>query len=310
MNGMRIRDIAFPDMRVWIKPEWSPLSDGWPAISFTRLQVATDLSNEFKMDRDLMISVGTTNAEEVKEQHRSRLLSVSRFASQQAVATHKIVPSASWVAAQNKYPDQWKWGFPINDLWEFDPFEDARAVIPEAYRKFATLRGRPVELVADEILGILDLTINKKRLECSTKAATAINQQVASESDVEIKKEIARIARLIIQRVASSGQEVTKVLPFRSTSPEIDLQVLLLALWKKQSSVCPLCLGKIEIHPSNKLLQMSADRIDSEGSSYDESNMHITHLGCNLAKNKFSTVEFHEWLEIAAATYSQNGEII
>ena len=99
---MRIRDIAFPDMRVWIKPEWSPLSDGWPAISFTRLQVVTDLSNEFRMDRDLMISVGTTNAEEVEEQHRSRLLSVSRFASQQAVATHKIVPPASWLDAQNE----------------------------------------------------------------------------------------------------------------------------------------------------------------------------------------------------------------
>jgi hypothetical protein len=305
---MHIRDISFSDMRVWIKPEWSPLSDGWPAVSFTHLTVATNLSNEFRMDRDLMISVGTTNAKEVKKQYRSKLLSVSRFASQQAVETSKIVPPESWAAAQSNYPDQWAWGFPINDLWEFDPFIDAHDVIPNAYRKFAHQRGMPIELEAKEITQILDLTITKQALNHTANALAAIDQQSMSESDSEVRKEIARVATLISQRVAGSGQDISRIMPFRSTSPEIDLQVSLWSLWKKQEGICPLCHGKIEIQPSNKLLQMSVDRIDSGCGAYDQNNMHITHFGCNLAKNKFSSDEFHDWLKTAAANYSKHAD--
>jgi len=46
------------------------------------------------------------------------------------------------------------------------------------------------------------------------------------------------------------------------------------------------------------LLQASADRIDSALPNYDAKNIHITNLGCNLAKNDVSMAEFAEWLTI------------
>jgi hypothetical protein len=42
-------------------------------------------------------------------------------------------------------------------------------------------------------------------------------------------------------------------------------------------------------------------RIDSTNSSYGEENGHITHLGCNLAKNQYSVDKFEDWLAIITA---------
>jgi hypothetical protein len=46
------------------------------------------------------------------------------------------------------------------------------------------------------------------------------------------------------------------------------------------------------------LLQPSVDRIDRTNTTYLSNNVHITHLGCNFAKNKFEIDEFEEWLEM------------
>ena len=46
------------------------------------------------------------------------------------------------------------------------------------------------------------------------------------------------------------------------------------------------------------LLRSSADRLDSGNDAYDQSNAHITHLGCNLAKNKVSLSDFEDWLMV------------
>jgi len=300
---MRVRDIIQFGSRIWIKPEWGVISDAWPAISFTALKVASDLAKDFRMDRDLMISVGTTNTNEVEPEHRSKLLCVTRFTSAQPLATSKIVPEKSWLDAQSRYPDQWKWGFPVTDLWVIKPFANARDIIPEGYRKFGILRGKPVELEKNEIESVLDLVVEPQPLTHTVNTELAISRQSLSEMDGAIKREISRITALIMQRINSSDEEISHVLPTRSTSPDIDLAISLAALWRKQNGICPLCFGRIEIEPQNKLLQMSADRIVSKNGAYDETNMHITHLACNLAKNKFTADEFHEWLEVASTSY-------
>ncbi|MDD3183427.1 MAG: hypothetical protein PHD48_11585 [Alphaproteobacteria bacterium] len=300
---MKIAEIIKPDSRVWIKPEWGPLSDNWPAVSFTFYKVADDLANDFRMDRDLMISIGTTNSLEVEPEYRSKLLSVTRFASKQVLRTSKIVPQRSWEEAQKNYPGQWTWGFPISELWELDPYIDAHKVCPKAYKMFAVLRGKPVELEKDEIERLLNLTLEKMTPSFTNNAKTAIGQQTLSELDAATKRELWRATQLVLQRINSGGDEQKRLLPIRSTSPDIDLNVCFSDIWKKQEGICPLCLAPIEIEPENKLMQMSADRIVSENGMYDENNMHITHLACNLAKNKFSVEDFHEWLEVAATNY-------
>jgi hypothetical protein len=59
---------------------------------------------------------------------------------------------------------------------------------------------------------------------------------------------------------------------------------------------------------SNKLLQASADRIKSELPSYDSKNVHITHVGCNLANNDVSMEQFQEWLQVVRGQKSEKAE--
>ena len=48
----------------------------------------------------------------------------------------------------------------------------------------------------------------------------------------------------------------------------------------------------------NPLLKMSADRIDSARRIYDAENVHLTHVGCNLAKSSASIEEWEDFLDV------------
>ena len=48
----------------------------------------------------------------------------------------------------------------------------------------------------------------------------------------------------------------------------------------------------------NFLLQASPERMDSQDVAYSKENTRITHLGCNLAKNKVTMTEFEDWLAV------------
>ena len=128
-------------------------------------------------------------------------------------------------------------------------------------------------------------------------AATAFDDNRAiMSSDPAISKEIGRIAADIIDRAQRGGMEVIRVAPVRLV--ESDIQIILHKKWREQRGLCTLCGGALIIGGSNKLLQASADRIDSKIIRYDAGNVHITHLGCNLAKNDVTMIEFNDWLKV------------
>ena len=52
----------------------------------------------------------------------------------------------------------------------------------------------------------------------------------------------------------------------------------------------------IVVRCDNRMLQPSVDRIDSANGAYDATNVQITHPACNLAKNKYGSGDFAEWL--------------
>ena len=54
----------------------------------------------------------------------------------------------------------------------------------------------------------------------------------------------------------------------------------------------------MHLQPSNKLLQPSPDRIDSNAASYGPENFQLVHLACNLGKNNATAAQFEEWLQI------------
>jgi hypothetical protein len=46
---------------------------------------------------------------------------------------------------------------------------------------------------------------------------------------------------------------------------------------------------------------MSPDRIDSDAKTYDPTNVHLAHLGCNLAKSSGSMEDWQEYLAVIRA---------
>jgi hypothetical protein len=84
-----------------------------------------------------------------------------------------------------------------------------------------------------------------------------------------------------------------------------DLFNLLNELWRRQRGSCSLCGGRIVPGEENPLLRISADRIDSINKAYTAGNVHLTHVGCNLAKSSASLEEWAEFLDVLRATREQ-----
>ena len=103
---------------------------------------------------------------------------------------------------------------------------------------------------------------------------------------------------LIIDRVKRGGETGVKVNPLRSAPNLSDLNSLLVRRWGEQGGLCALCGGALVAGGGNKVLQPSADRTDSANGAYDDGNVGITHLACNLAKNKYGLDEFEDWLTV------------
>lgn len=115
---------------------------------------------------------------------------------------------------------------------------------------------------------------------------------------VTLETEIKRMAKGILNRVKQGGQNRNHVLPIRTAQNRKILELLMCQKWTEQVGKCALCDRQIPVSTTNSMLKMSPDRIDSYNPAYDESNLQITHLGCNWAKNKCSRDEYHEWLNM------------
>lgn len=126
--------------------------------------------------------------------------------------------------------------------------------------------------------------------------ANKLNNGLLVKSNDDLDKEILRLIALINQDVDRSGDERTGNYPLRSGLNNRQLYQVLIAKWREQQGLCALCGGIIPLHPVNRLFQMSRDRVDSAVKVYDASNLQITHLGCNLAKNDTTLTEWEEFL--------------
>ena len=75
---------------------------------------------------------------------------------------------------------------------------------------------------------------------------------------------------------------------------------LIIQKWTvNQSGKCALCHGPLTAETrTHRMLQPSADRIDSSNGAYDSANLQVTHLACNLAKNQYGADAFADWLTV------------
>jgi hypothetical protein len=287
---MILKDLISLDGRIFLKSEWGPMSDHWPALSFSKRTVGDRLRRDY---RDVILYVGTGNPKSTgNSKHRRRLLSAIKAEPNVIHQTKLLVPPQSWEEAQRDYRGRWEYSLTIRYAWEIAGFPLAADLIPNSYRLLGKLQnlGNVVEVLDSERNALLELAV----------IPVELNLQPAATS-FDDKRGILNLdsASGLLERARRGGTESVRVNPVRLV--DSDIQILLGKKWQEQHSCCALCDGELIIGGSNRLLQASADRIDSEVPSYDARNVHITHLGCNLAKNDVSLQDFDAWLQVVRA---------
>lgn len=311
---MRVSDMMKPDGRVFLKSEWGQISDEWPCVSFTKRSVGDRLRREFVAGRDILIYVGTTSTEMTRlPEHRSRLISAVAIEPNQILETRKIVPPDVWANSNAQWGDRWPHSMAVVAAANMvgPPYPPAHGVIPTAYRSFSEIanRGDVVEAVGVERDAVMALEIEPIALNLreDVQAYLELRSSVSKEIDPSVKQDAYRMAMLIIERVKSGGEIGVKINPLRSAPNLSELNALLIRKWGEQAGQCALCGGALTVGGRNKMLQPSADRTDSANGAYNDANTAITHLACNLAKNKYGMDDFEDWLSVLRGGDLQTG---
>ena len=298
-----------PDGRIFLKSEWGQICNAWPCVSFTKQSVGRKLRRDFIVERDVLIYVGTTNPDTtLLEEHRSRLISAVTIEPKQVLETCKVVPPDVWDSSKARWPNRWPYSMAVIQAANMlgPPFPSARDVVPNAYRSLGEIanRGSVVEVVNEERQAVMALPVESITLKLSQDVLEYIQLKESFSSDIDksVHQELFRMAELIQERVRRGGEQHVKTNPLRTAPNVSDLNALLLRKWRDQAGLCGLCNGRLVAGSSNKMMQPSADRIDSTNGAYDDENVWITHLTCNLAKNKYGLEEYQEWLIVVRET--------
>lgn len=303
---MRVADMMRLDGRVFLKSEFGLIGDDWPCFSFTKKSLAERLQAEFRPGRDIIIYVGTTSAERTENpDHRSRLISAVCVEPNQVLETRRIVPEARWRATVARYGEgAWRYSMPVTAaaVMAGPPFPDARVVVPTAYASFSSVqtRGTVVEAQSAERDAVMQLEVAPVTLQLSDSVRQYMQLMASlhSPADKLVKQEAARLATLIEERVKAGGTASLRTAPVRTAPNLSDLIALLTRKWTDgQRGRCALCEGPL-VPSATGMLKPSADRIDSANPGYDDANVQITHLACNLAKNQYGAEDFANWLAI------------
>jgi hypothetical protein len=302
---MKLRDIAKHDSRFFLKSEYGPLSESWPAMSFSLAHLKVWLNRHYRPGLDFIVYTATGGPETPEREHRSRLLSVLKIDLTRTYPTEKLVSKDSWEWAKKHYPGQWEWSFGVIEGWTIDSLPLASDIVPHSYSKIGKYphRGMVLELESGEREALLDLSISPVRLPKPSAMQDALTLD-ALRKDPDRNAEAVRIADLIFNRVTASGTVQQHTAPIRTAPSDLVLRVA--EMLKETPLVCGLCGGLMLIRPANRLLQPSPDRVDSSVGSYGPENFHLTHLACNLAKSSATVGQFEEWLAAIKAASSHD----
>jgi hypothetical protein len=266
--------------------------------------VANRFGSIYTRGNDFVITVGTANPRDTQDPaHRQKLMSLVDVAPNIIVNTAELVDSETWARAQQTHPDRWKLSMPIVRCWTFTDLPDARTDMAATYRKFAnpTTRGRPVPVDETDRTTLISLALTPVDIP------SHIDRRLHKiPDDVLLNREFTRIVEHILGSAARAGTERGGFYPERHSLGFSDLFKLLGDIWRKQQGRCNLCNGPIVPGEENPLLKMSADRIDSAKKVYDGENVHLTHVGCNLAKSSASIEEWQCFLDVLRSVREQN----
>lgn len=295
---MRLGDICKPDVRLYCKSEWGPVTDRWPALSFSSQKIATDFAATYRPDRDLVVFIGTGDPEKTKApEHRKRLLSVATVEARAPIRTQDIVSPQAWAEAVKWFGrGRWEWSLPITKAHSFVGFPEAQVLTPKSYSGLGHFEsfGRCATVDLDEYGALLDLEIVLIQLNLQPRVQGILH---LNADNPLLRQEISRLVERIRGSVIRSEQEKTGYYSERNAPNHSEIFQILNRKWQQQNGRCALCGGSILLGSSNMLLRLSPDRIDSSDKSYSDTNVHLTHRGCNYAKNAASIKEWEEFLQ-------------
>ena len=297
---MLVSDMMHEDGRIFLKSVFGQIGDNWPCVSFSRRSVGDRLRHEFIPGRDVMIYVGTQNRElTLNPDHRGRLIAAVVIEPSQILETRKIVPASAWAERGERWPHSMA---VVNAATLFGPpFIHAHDIVPIAYRQFANVENRGGVVLAEDgerlLVRGLEAYPLPIHLSPEVQAYVGLRASFGSMIPTGVKQQASRMAMLIIDRVKRGGEARVVINPLRTAPNFSDLYSLLIQKWQiEQRGLCALCGGLLIEGTTNKMLQPSADRIDSGNGAYDALNVQVTHLACNLAKNQYGIDQFEEWL--------------
>jgi hypothetical protein len=250
---MKIHDMMQDHGRVFLKSEWGQIGDEWPCVSFTKKTVGDRLRAEFRPGRDILIYVGTTNAEFTEEpDHRGRLISAVVIQPNQVLETRRIIPPESWQKSTTKWGrDRWPHAMAVIRAANVvgPPYPHAHDVVPKAYRSFAESanRGSFVEAFDEERAMAMAIDVEEITLSLSEDVRRYLQmiEATAPQIDKAINQEVTRMAELIQNRATAGGQSATRLNPLRFTPNLSDLISILTHKWVKQKGTCRLCGGQL-----------------------------------------------------------------
>ena len=172
------------------------------------------------------------------------------------------------------------------------------------------IRGNVVEAFEAEREAVMRVEIEPVTLSLREGVARFMGMRSAiKDTDALIRQQASRMAELIIQRVRAGGEVSVRINPQRSAPNHSDLYALLVRKLNEQRGRCALCQGSMVLDRKLGMLQPSTDRIDSGNGAYNDENVWITHLACNLAKNKYGFDEFEEWVDLIRSSVAGPEEV-
>jgi hypothetical protein len=299
-----VRELIKSDSRFFLKSEYGPFSDDWPVLAFSNPRLGVMLRRDFRTGVDFVLITGTMGPETAEEEHRGRLLSLVSINKTKIYRTSEQVSPQLWEWADKNYPGQWTTCF-RGEGWDLIDLPRSSDIVSIAYSKMGRYpyRGNVCELTGDERDRLMDLRISKVTISYIPGREEKTTQEAILE-DKALNIEATRIAGLVFNRVAVSGEQLQRTAPTRTAPTDLIFHVA--EMLRVTPLTCTLCGGIILLNPQNKLLQPSPDRIDSGNGDYGPANFQLSHLGCNYAKNRYSVDQFKEWLRFAIeATFEE-----
>jgi hypothetical protein len=295
---MKLRDLALPESRFFLKAEYGPLSQDWPVVASSNRAFENQMHQDYTSDQDWIVYLGT-KGEHTNEEFRGRLLSVSQIDITHVEDTYKHLSPGSLAWAQKDFPGKWLRCFEVIRVYDFSTRPLASSVLQTTdlnlwHSPSRQIENTDLDALLELELAPLEWLDIRRRETCLLERRTPDTEHISASQALD--REALRLALLASDRISSSGQIVSRTAPERTGPLPAQLQAQIRTLLEREPRVCALCGGHLPLLPKNKLMKVSGDRIDSSLPSYGLENYQIVHYACNLAKNDATANEFSEWL--------------